>query len=129
MNTVDQVTWGSVVFLLVVMLIEVAGCILVGILAWKWFWVAMQTVKPVHIDGVLYVCIAVFVFMQSWFSSDDAYKYVNPFVIFWIKGICGTVGAAAGALKMFRSTGYSDSLKDKQNVVDNPPKPPDAPKV
>lgn len=128
MNTVDQVTWGGVVFLFVVLIVELAGCILVAILSWKWFWKALGGLKPVHVDGVLYVCIAVFVALQTWISSDDAFKYVNPYVIFYSKGVCAIMGAGAGALKMFRSTAYSDSLKDKQNAVDNPTPPAQPPK-
>lgn len=72
--------------------------------------------KPVFLDGLLYVLIAVFIFEQEFLSSDEAYKYVSPYVIFWSKFIIGTSAAATQALKMFRSTSYSDHLK---NQADN----------
>lgn len=81
---------------------------------------ALFALRPVVIDGLLYVCIAMFLAMEATFSSDDAYKYVNSHFIFWAKAFVGWLGAGAGALKMFRSTTYSDHLKsqqDKQSVT------------
>lgn len=75
--------------------------------------------KNATIDGILYVCIAVFMFQQNFLSSDDVYKYVSPFVVFWSKFVVGTLGAAAGALKMFRSTTFADH----QNGNNHEPKP------
>lgn len=71
-------------------------------------------IRPVHVDGVLYICIAVFGFLQTYFGSDDTYKYINPFVVFWILAVVGTLGAAAGALKMFRSNTYNEHLQEKK---------------
>lgn len=81
----------------------------------------MKRVKPVHIDGTLYVSMAVFLAIQSYFTSEEAYKYVNPYAIFWIKGVCAVVGAAAGALKMFRSRTYADSQKADNSSLTSPP--------
>lgn len=81
----------------------------------------MKLPKPVVIDGTLYVCIATFVYIQSFFTSDESYKYVSPYFLFWMKFAVGLLGTIAGALKMFRSTSYSDSLKsqvDKPGVQD-----------
>lgn len=47
----------------------------------------MNRVRPVHVDGVLYFSIAVLLALNTTFSSDDAYKYVNPYVIFFGKAI------------------------------------------
>ena len=80
----------------------------------------MNRIKPVHIDGALYVAIAVFLAVQSYFTSEEAYKYVNPYAIFWIKGICAVVGAGAGALKMFRSRTYSDHVDAQKPPLPNP---------
>lgn len=71
-------------------------------------------VSPVFVDGMLYVLIALFVFCQSYFGSDEAAKYVAPALLFWINGALGAGAAAVGALKMFRSSTYSDYLKQKQ---------------
>lgn len=77
---------------------------------------AIITLKPVVIDGLLYVCIALFLAMEATFSSDDVYKYVNAHFIFWAKALVGWMGAAAGALKMFRSTTYSDHLANEKTT-------------
>lgn len=95
----------------------------------KWFlrsvWQVISKVpnwflSPVMVDGTLYVCIAMFLAIQSYFTTEEAYKYVNAYAIFWIKGICATLGAGAGALKMFRSRTYSDHM-DALNPSLQPP--------
>jgi hypothetical protein len=78
--------------------------------------------KPVHVDGFLYVCIALFGSVQGGLT-DDAYKYLNPYTIFWIKYVATVLLACAGALKMFRSTTYSDHLNNG-DVHTPPPKTP-----
>lgn len=123
---IEPVTWGTIVFMFVVLLLELSALMVVLFLGWKRFWNGMGTVKPVHVDGVLYVCIAAFVALQTWVSSDESFKYINPYIIFYAKGFCAIAGATAGALKMFRSTSYSDSLK---KPVDNPPAEGQSPKV
>lgn len=45
---------------------------------------------------------------QAYFSTEDAYKYVNPFWLFWIKAGLVAIGAGAAAIKGFMSTTYSD---------------------
>lgn len=71
-------------------------------------------------DGILYVTLGVFVFLQGYFSSEEAYKYVNPFLLFWLKGTVGGIAAGAGALKMYRSGGfqYEESKRDQQDLAD-----------
>lgn len=53
------------------------------------------------IDALLYACIGMFMFQQGFLSSDDSYKYVDAFFLFWLKFAIGSLGAAAGSLKMF----------------------------
>lgn len=69
------------------------------------------------IDGTLYVCIAGFAFLDVFFGSDMAYKYIESYTLFWLKGSVGFVGAMALALKMFRSTTFSDH-KDETETAD-----------
>jgi hypothetical protein len=75
--------------------------------------------KDMWIDGVLYSCIALFGFLQAYFTSEESYKYVNPYVLFWIKGAVGSAGAVAGALKMFRSTTFADHQKESKTNQEN----------
>lgn len=70
-------------------------------------------VKPVFLDGLLYILIAAFGTMSTIFSGEEAYKYVNPFLLFWIKAVCGILLACVSALKMFRSRSYADHADDK----------------
>lgn len=72
---------------------------------------SINGITPTQLDGTLYVLIAVFGAIQTFFSSDDAYKYVNPYILFWIKGASGFALAGVSALKMFRSTAYADQVK------------------
>lgn len=68
-------------------------------------------------DGVLYVTLGVFVFLQGYFSSEEAYKYVNPFMLFWLKAFVGGIAAGAGALKMYRSGGFRAGEDEHKRAV------------
>lgn len=68
---------------------------------------------PVVIDGSLYVLVAVFGTMTALLSNDDSAKWIEPRTLFWVKFWVGAASAAALALKMFRSTQYSDSKNGK----------------
>lgn len=76
-------------------------------------WLAVRFMKPVVFDGTLYASIAIFVFMQGFLSSDEAYKYCNPYLLFWSKFLVGSIAAGVGALKMFRSNSYSEHQKEQ----------------
>jgi hypothetical protein len=62
-----------------------------------------------YIDGVLYVCIAVFTFLQTQFGGDEAAKYITPVDLFWLKLVVGALAAGALALKLYRSTAFADN--------------------
>jgi len=70
-------------------------------------------IRPVTVDGALYVFIALFGAMITTFNSDDAYKYMNPHFKYWAQSIAGWGLAIVSALKMFRSTSYSEHLDEK----------------
>lgn len=71
-------------------------------------------VPPVFLDGLLYALVVIFSFLQAQFGSDDAAKYISPMVLFWIKTIVGTLGAAALAIKLFRSTTFAEHQANKK---------------
>lgn len=73
-------------------------------------------IPPVFIDGCLYAVIAWFIFSQSYLGGDEAAKYVSPSVKFWLNYFIGSGGAFFGAVKMFRSTSYSDHQKAKNET-------------
>lgn len=62
-----------------------------------------------HIDGTLYVAIAVAGFLQATCGSDEAINMVPSIVLFYTKVMVGAIGAGALALKMFRSTAFADA--------------------
>lgn len=75
-------------------------------------------IKPVHIDGMLWVGIAIFGAMQGMLTTDEAYKYVPPSVLFWMKFSVMCAVAGCGALKAFRSTSYAGHLQDQKDAAD-----------
>ncbi len=72
----------------------------------------MPNAKPVVIDGILWVSIALFTCMQSMLTTEEAYKYCNPTVLFWMKFGVACCGASAGSLKAFRSTTYAAHVEE-----------------
>ena len=77
------------------------------------WWRKWLDVPPVIIDGALYVGIAFFGALTAGFGTDEAAKYVEPEKLFWIRLVCGPMGASFLALKMFRSTGYAHHQQEK----------------
>jgi len=73
-------------------------------------------IKPVFIDGFLYLWIAMLTSIAAFFGSDDAEKYVGPQLLFWLKGIITTISAGVVSIKMFRSTAFADHLEEKKRV-------------
>lgn len=73
-------------------------------------------VKPVFIDGMLYVWIAVLTSIATSFSSDDAAKYMSPQLLFWLKMTIGAISAGVVSIKMFRSTSFADHKEEKKRT-------------
>lgn len=65
------------------------------------------SIPAVFIDGFLYFLIAVFGAALGVLTEDDAYKYINEFLLYWLKFVCKIGLAGSTAIKMFRSTGFS----------------------
>ena len=84
-------------------------------------------IAPVFIDGLLYMLIAVFTFSQGYFGGDEAAKYISPEFKFWMNGVIGELAVAVGALKMFRSTAYSEHVANKTPPSYTPPPEKDSP--
>jgi hypothetical protein len=74
--------------------------------------------KPVVIDGFLYVVIAMAASVEVNLTSDDCYKYMNPYVIWYAKMLVAVFAAGVTALKMFRSTSYSEHQAEKKAKSD-----------
>lgn len=76
-------------------------------------------IKPVYIDGLLYVLIALFGAMEATFNSDDAYKYMNVYFMYYAKQVTIWALAIVSALKMFRSTEYGEHVAKKEAEASN----------
>ncbi len=76
----------------------------------KFYWAydKVGNIKPVVIDGFLYIVIAVCGIITAVLTSKEVYEYMNPYFVFYGKFINEIIGGAAAALKMYRSTSYSD---------------------
>ena len=59
-------------------------------------------IKDKHIDYVLVASVSLFIFWQGYLTSDEAYKYCNAYLLFWIKGLVGGIAAMATGLKALR---------------------------
>lgn len=72
--------------------------------------------KPVVVDGLIVVGISGFIFSQAYFSGDDAYKYVSPAALYWLKYGFGLIAAMFLALKSYRSVDYANHLKAQKDA-------------
>lgn len=73
-----------------------------------------KDISPTFIDGLLYVLIALFGASVASFTSEEAYKYINPYVLYWLTEFSKWGLAVVTALKMFRSTSYAEHQEKKK---------------
>lgn len=73
-----------------------------------------KSIPPVFIDGLLYCLIALFTFTQGYLSGDESKKFISDFARFWVLFGVGGMATVTGALKMFRSTSYSEHQENKK---------------
>lgn len=66
-------------------------------------------VKPVHVDGALYVAMGTFAALLACLNSDGAAKHIAPDLLWWLQTGTEVINGGVISLKMFRSTGYADS--------------------
>ena len=74
----------------------------------------LASIPAVFIDGTLYALVMWLLFSQSYLGGDEAAKYITPTLKFWINYGIGSLAAVAGAVKMFRSTSYSEHQQAKK---------------
>lgn len=79
--------------------------------------------KAVHVDGALYVLIAVWGALMTVLTTDEVYKYCNAHAVFYLKALTSVMLAAVSALKMFRSNVYSDHQKEIKDKVESETNP------
>lgn len=71
--------------------------------------------QSTHIDGWLYVGVAVCAAITASLGTDEAIKFVPPEYLFKLKLITGAVGAGMLAGKMYRSTAFADIKKEAKD--------------
>ncbi len=74
----------------------------------------LASLPPVFIDGTLYALIAWFTFNQSYLGGDEAAKYIEPEFKFWLNWIVGSGATVFAAIKMFRSTTFSEHKEEEK---------------
>jgi hypothetical protein len=61
----------------------------------------------VHIDGWLYFGNAVGAALLTYISSEEAYKYIDALVLFWLKAGVGSAMAGLNGIKAYRSMAFA----------------------
>lgn len=90
-----------------------AGVVVLIKTPWRSLWAFSSSLSPAVIDGTLYTSWTMLTALLGVMSSEEAYKYVDPWVLFYSKAIMTCIVAGVGALKAFRSSTYADSKKGK----------------
>jgi len=72
--------------------------------------------RHTFIEGWLYWYTAFGVTAQEFLSSEEAYKYCNPVLLFWLRMFLGSSVAGFNAVKAFRSMTFG-------RAYGNPPEP------
>lgn len=72
------------------------------------------SIPPVFFDGLLVFLIGVLTSLSLGMTNDDAYKYVNPFILFWSKVIIGALASGLVTLQSFRSKVFAQHQQAKE---------------
>ncbi len=84
--------------------------------------------STVQIDGWLYFLTAVWIAAQSFLSSEETFKYVNPVFLYWLKFFIDITLAGFNGLKAFRSMTFGRYVQEQQGKQDATP-PTEPPKT
>lgn len=71
-------------------------------------WVkSLAQIPAVFTDGFLLVTSSFCAAILTYMATEEAYKYVNPFLLFWLKVALGSTSSSISALVAFRSKVYT----------------------
>ena len=73
-------------------------------------------ITPTQMEGLLYTAIGVSTANLGVLTADEVWKYLNPSLVFYLKWGTILFNSLVVSLKMFRSTSYSDHLKEKDKT-------------
>lgn len=68
---------------------------------------SLTTIPPVFTDGFLLVLASLCSGVLTYLSAEDAYHYVHPILLFWLKLSLGSTATSISALIAFRSKVYT----------------------
>lgn len=73
----------------------------------KNIWKEPVKARTVWSDGALYFVTATGTAFLTYIGTEEAYKYCDPTVLFWLKVIIGSSISGANAIKAFRSMTFA----------------------
>lgn len=103
----------SAAWLAIIPWIVIVGLVLLSMFLLPKIQKSFLNIDAVFMNAVIAVSLAGFIFSQTWFGSDDAYHYVMPVALFWLKYSFGLIATMFLALKSFLSTDYAKHLQGK----------------
>ncbi len=80
---------------------------------------SLMNIPGMWIDGMLYVLLALTGFWMIFLGTDEAAKWVAPAVLFWTKGVIGSLDAGFLALKLYRSTAFAGHVAEQKLKTGN----------
>lgn len=77
----------------------------------------LRRMPPAILDMWIYVGIAFFGAWGVAFGTDEAGKFIELKLLFWLKAACASIGGSLLAAKMFRSTAFAEHEKYKKDTA------------
>lgn len=85
-----------------------------------WIYQKFGRYHPAFIKGFISATIAILVFGQMFFNGDEAYKYVNPYVLFWLNLILGALAVFFNSIRDSVSAYYTAKDEEKKkNAIES----------
>ncbi len=72
-------------------------------------------IPSMYIDGLIVFLVAGLTSLSLGFTNDDAYKYVNPVLLYWLKLSIGSTASGLVALQSFRNNVFADHRKQVES--------------
>lgn len=72
------------------------------------------SIPPVVIDGLIVFSVAMLTAISLAFTGEEAYKYVNPYLLYWLKLGIGSLASGLVALQSFRSKVFADHVRNRK---------------
>ncbi len=67
-----------------------------------------SSLTPVFLDGLLLVVSSFLTAFLTYLATEEAYKYVWPVALFWLKVFIGSTSSSIQALVAFRNQKYAE---------------------